>query len=232
MQKITFFLLKYLKMRFCNLLDPKNLANQQIRKSAISTKHKIRENHILLPHHPATRRISRRVHSSIQDQMESLFPSSSSKKKHGFLASIMATNHPSSGTSEDDSEELSILGLVTSGEFSAVGQPAASGTCASVHQTLVEAVAAEATPCKAKLCLQSAQVGDAAASAQRTLPERFTTMDEVKAISNQTDMTVVSVQYVFLSLFMTRFFLIIQYIWIPTASRGESDSPALISIIY
>jgi hypothetical protein len=119
--------------------------------------------------------------------MESLFPHA--KKGQGMFASRFAAAANAAAASSADAdggETPSILNLVTNGEFSAVGQPAASGTCASVHQALVAAVAeteaaistvAAASPCK--LCLQSAQVEADKGENKRLLPERFTTMEEV-----------------------------------------------------
>jgi hypothetical protein len=71
----------------------------------------------------------------------------------------------------------SILDMVTGPEFSTVGKPAASGTCRSVHQTLVETEMDPRTapPC-AMICLQSAR-GEATPTYKQ--PARFITMAEV-----------------------------------------------------
>jgi hypothetical protein len=100
--------------------------------------------------------------------MESLTQSTHKKSEHAALDAAAAVGNAHSGhVDAEAAQQSSILGM----EFSAVGQPSASGTYGTVHQTLENP--------EAKLCCQSTQE---ALIPTYKMPERFTTMAEVKIL--------------------------------------------------
>jgi hypothetical protein len=109
--------------------------------------------------------------------MESLTHSTHKESQHAALDAAAAGANAQAGhvDAEAAQQRSSILGMVTGPEFSAVGQPSASGTCGSVHQTLEGADPAAPAP-EAKLCRQSTQ---GAVVPTYKMPEKFTTLAEV-----------------------------------------------------